>query len=83
MMDERVTAIVRLACTAVADVAACAGYALDADAIACAVLSVLACACTLWSWWKNNNLTSAAQTAQAWLDELKDGAGEDGDGSEG
>ncbi len=34
---------------------------------------------TLWSWWKNNNMTAAAQVAQNTLKAIK----EDGDGSDG
>lgn len=34
---------------------------------------------TLWSWWKNNNITKKAQEAQNTLQGLK----EDGDGSDG
>lgn len=34
---------------------------------------------TLWSWWKNNNVTTAAQEAQNTLKAIK----EDGDGSDG
>ena len=34
---------------------------------------------TLWSWWKNNNMTAAAQEAQNTLKAIK----EDGDGSDG
>jgi len=34
---------------------------------------------TLWSWWKNNNVTAAAQEAQNTLKAIK----EDGDGSDG
>ena len=34
---------------------------------------------TLWSWWKNNNVTTAAQEAQIQLQAIK----QDGDGSDG
>ena len=33
----------------------------------------------IWSWWKNNNMTAAAQEAQKTLKAIK----EDGDGSDG
>lgn len=27
---------------------------------------------TVWAWWKNSNITKEAQTAQLYLDDLKD-----------
>ncbi|MBX9032683.1 phage holin [Gordonibacter massiliensis (ex Traore et al. 2017)] len=70
---ERVIAIARLACSLAASVAAGCGLALDADALYIGVTCVLATACYAWSWWSNNNVTKAAQDAQAYLDSLKGG----------
>lgn len=68
---ERVIAVVRLVCALAASIATAAGIALDADALfvgICAVLTVIA---YIWGWWKNNNLTGAAQEAQKVLDAAK------------
>lgn len=73
MNAERVLAIARLACTLAASVAAGFGIALDADALFVGVACLIACGCYAWSWWKNNNVTQAAQEAQKVLDELKGG----------
>lgn len=68
---ERIVAIVRLACTLAASMAAGFGYALDADALVCGALTACALATYVWSWWCNNNVTQAAQDAQRYLDEIK------------
>ena len=34
--------------------------------------AAIAVAGTLWAWWKNNNITRAAQSMQPLLDELKE-----------
>lgn len=73
MNAERVLAIARLACTLAASVAAGFGIALDADALFVGIACLIACGCYAWSWWKNNNVTQAAQEAQKVLDELKGG----------
>ena len=68
---ETAAAIARLAATLAAAIAAGAGLALDADALTTGILCALALGCFVWSWWKNNNVTAAAQEAQDFLDELK------------
>ena len=68
---ERVMAVVRLACVLATTVAAGFGLALDADALYTGAACVLAVASYVWSWWKNNNVTKAAQDAQAYLDSIK------------
>ncbi len=73
MNTERIVAIARLACTLAASVAAGFGIALDADALFVGVACVTAAGCYAWSWWKNNNVTQAAQEAQKVLDEIKKG----------
>lgn len=46
--------------------------AIDADALTGAVAAVLAIGTTLVAWWRNNNVTEAAQAAQKVLDNIKD-----------
>lgn len=69
---ERIIAIVRLAATLIVSVGAGFGLALDADAIVTGCLCALSVACFIWSWWKNNNMTVAAQDAQKVLDAMRD-----------
>lgn len=44
--------------------------AVDADALTSAVAAVLAIGTTVVAWWRNNNVTEAAQDAQRYLDGL-------------
>ena len=46
--------------------------AIDPDALTGAVAAVLAIGTTVVAWWRNNNMTEAAQDAQKVLDSLKD-----------
>lgn len=46
--------------------------AIDADALTGAVAAVLAIGTTVVAWWRNNNVTEAAQEAQKVLDGIKD-----------
>lgn len=71
MNQEQVIAIVRLVCTFVASIATTLGIAWDSDAIFTVVCAALTVVCFVWSWWKNNNLTTAAQEAQKLLDDMK------------
>lgn len=73
---ERVTAIARLAVMLVASVAGGFGLAVDADGLYTVVACAIALAAGVWSWWKNNNVTAAAQTAQEYLDGIKRGGEE-------
>nr|DAR28316.1 MAG TPA: holin [Caudoviricetes sp.] len=68
---DRAMAAVRLACQLAATIAAGFGLALDADSLATVALCVVAAATGVWSWWKNNNVTKAAQDAQRVLDGIK------------
>lgn len=69
--SEQIMAIVRLVIPCAAGVAAVFGWSLDGELAANIIISVLAVATFIWSWWKNNNITSAAQDAQLILDEIK------------
>ena len=70
-MSERTKAIITIVITAVLNIANLYGFAVDAGAVVNAVLTVLSFICIAWSWWKNQNITSEAQQAQAVLDRLK------------
>lgn len=74
MNAESAKAILTLAVTAVVNIANAAGYALDFGAIYNVAFSVLAAASVAWCWWKNQNVTAAAQRAQEYLDGLKEEA---------
>lgn len=71
MNAERIKAIVTIVITAVVNIVNLYGYAVDAGAVVNAVFTVASFACILWSWWKNQNVTDEAQTAQSYLNELK------------
>ena len=73
MNIERIKAIAAIIVTAAVNIANVYGYAVDADPIVNAVLSVLSAAAIAWSWWKNQNVTDEAQRAQLYLKELKKG----------
>lgn len=73
---ERLVAVARLACQLVATAAAGFGLAVDTESISTIVLCALATAAGLWSWWRNNNMTAAAQEAQKVLDGIKEGDAE-------
>lgn len=74
MSKEQVKAIATLgvALFALALVFAIAFGVMDADALTGAVAAVLAIGSTVVAWWRNNNVTEAAQSAQEYLDALKD-----------
>lgn len=76
MNRERIMAIARLACALAASVAAGFGLAVDADELYTGAACALALAAYVWGWWKNNNVTRAAQDAQAYLDSVRAGKGE-------
>ena len=69
--SQSAVAYARLIITIAASVAATFGWTLDAELWLSIVLSVFALALFCWSWWKNNNVTKAAQDAQIVLNELK------------
>ena len=70
-MGERTKAIITIVITAVLNIANLYGFAVDAGAVVNAVLTVLSFICIAWSWWKNQNVTYEAQTAQIYLNKLK------------
>lgn len=74
MNKEQIKAISTLAVAlgALALVFAITFGAVDADALTSAVAAVLAIGTTVVAWWRNNNMTEAAQDAQKVLDSLKD-----------
>lgn len=71
MNTERVKAILAIVITAAVNIANLYGYAVDAEPIVNAVLTIFSFACIVWSWWFNQNVTDEAQTAQVYLNELK------------
>lgn len=68
---ERVSAIARLLVTLAAAVAGGFGLTVDPDALSTIVACGVALVAGVYSWWKNNNLTKAAQDAQAYLDGIR------------
>lgn len=77
MNAQSVAAVLRLAAQVIVTAAAGAGWALDADLVYNVACSAAALALGVWSWWKNNNISSAAQAAQALLTELKNASADD------
>lgn len=73
---EATIAIVRGVVPVVVMFLTMAGISADADIIITFVGAAIALVTFIWSWWKNNNITQAAQQAQTFLNELK----ETGDG---
>lgn len=73
MNSESVIAIVRIVVPAVCGVLGVLGIAVDAEAWTSVALVLAGAACSLWSGWKNNNVTEAAQSAQQVLDGIKAG----------
>lgn len=73
MNKEQIKAIATLgvALAALALVFAITFGAIDADALTGAVAAVLAIGSTVVAWWRNNNVTEAAQDAQKVLDNIK------------
>lgn len=85
MKNQRTNAIIRLVVMAVLMVNMVLTLAgknpipLDETALTEWLSVAAAGLSTLWSWWKNNNVTAAAREAQNTLKAIK----EDGDGSDG
>jgi len=73
MNKERLKAIVTIVVTAIVNIANVYGYSVDAAPIVNVVLSILSALTIAYSWWKNQNVTDAAQRAQKYLNELKKG----------
>lgn len=72
---QTLMAFIRLACSLVATGLALYGVSVDADALFVLAMIVVALVAYIWSWWKNNNVSTAATEAQKVLDELKKGVG--------
>lgn len=68
---ERIVAIVRLLVMLASAVAGGFGLTVDPDALGTIAACAVALAAGVYGWWKNNNLTGAAQDAQRYLDEIK------------
>lgn len=71
MNVESAKAIVTLLVTVALNIANAAGYAFDFGTAYNVLFGVLALASVAYAWWKNQNVTDAAQKAQEYLDELK------------
>ena len=78
-MDESkkqtLMAFIRLACSLITTGLALYGVSVDADALFVLAMIVVALVAYIWSWWKNNNVSTAATEAQKVLEELKHGVG--------
>lgn len=68
---ERIVAIIRLVIMLVSAVAGGFGLTVDPDALGTIAACAVALTAGIYGWWKNNNLTEAAQDAQAYLDAVK------------
>ena len=68
---ERVKAIVTLVVVCFLNILNVLGYSVDVDAWLKVVLTILAGASTVYSWWKNQNVTEEASAAQSILVALK------------
>lgn len=69
--SETALALIRLIVPAIASAAAMFGWSLDADLATNIAITLLALATLVWTWWKNNAITEAAQEAQRLFDEIK------------
>lgn len=72
---QTLMAFIRLACSLITTGLALYGVSVDADALFVLAMIVVALVAYIWSWWKNNNVSTAATEAQKVLDELKHGVG--------
>ena len=70
-INERVIAIVRLVVGLIVMAASACGLAIDADSVFTVIMCILAIAAFAYSWWKNNNITEAAQQAQNYLNAIR------------
>lgn len=72
--SETATAVARLAVALAVSVGAMFGFDVDGDGIENAVLAVASVAVMAWVWWRNNNVTLAAQEAGRVLRAIKGGS---------
>ena len=70
---DRIVAIARLLVMLASAVAGGFGLAIDPDSLGTIAACGFALAAGVWSWWKNNNVTKAAQDAQHYLDSIRGG----------
>lgn len=70
--SQTATALCRLAVAIAANVCAAAGWAFDTELWMNLALSAASLVVLGYVWWKNQNVTEAAQEAQRTLDYLKD-----------
>ena len=70
---ERIVAIVRLLVMLASAVAGGFGLTVDPDALGTIAACAVALAAGVYGWWKNANVTQAAQEAQKYLDGIKGG----------
>lgn len=73
MNTESVIAIIRIVVPAACSVLAILGHQEDADSTLNLALVIAGAVCSIYSGWKNNNVTLAAQEAQKVLDAAKRG----------
>lgn len=76
--SETAVAILRMLMPIIACIASTVGWAYDADMWTNIALSALTVVLFIYTWWKNNNITEAAQEAQKLLDEIKEKTGREG-----
>lgn len=69
--SQTAVAIGRLIVTILASITATLGWSFDADLWLNIFLSILSVVLLAYSWWKNNNITLAAQEAQSVLSNIK------------
>lgn len=77
--EGRVAAIARLLVMLASAVAGGFGLTIDPDGLGTIVACVVAAVAGIYSWWKNANVTTAAQTAQKLLDDIKARYGQEED----
>lgn len=75
--SQSAIAFVRLLAPLLAFIATAFGIEFDMDAAANSILGVLSVVLFIWAWWKNNNVTFAAQESQKVLEEIKAAEKED------
>ena len=68
---ERIKAIVTIVLTAGFNIANLYGYSVDAEPVINGVLTIVSFVLIVYSWWKNQNVTPEAATAQVFLRFLK------------
>ena len=70
-MQEQIISITRLLIPLLAACFTAAGLEVDVSTLWIVAGAAVFAITFVWAWWKNNNITIAAQQAQQTLDELK------------